>query len=138
MHEPFDDPQSDFPTERASLNIQASKSNLARFITSELNPIEVHLCHGDQSIGSAMVNFAKRFDNKLNMANMDIEPLVVSGGWTKIRRKKMISKFFPALVKSWNYGFCCENFSRFNYIIGTKPIYFKKIGWKKRFKLKKK
>jgi hypothetical protein len=80
MHEPFDDPQSDFPTERASLNIQASKSNLARFITSELNPIEVHLCHGDQSIGSAMVNFAKRFDNKLNMANMDIEPLVVSGG----------------------------------------------------------
>ena len=71
MHDPFDDLGKDFPAERASLNIQGTKGSLSRFIMSEINPIEVHLCHEDQSLATAIVDFGAAFDAAF--AKCDIE-----------------------------------------------------------------
>ena len=79
MHEPFGDLNHEFPTERASLNLQGTKASISRFIISELNPIEVHLCHEEQSLATAHVDFGQIFEKSFKTAKIDQEPLRISG-----------------------------------------------------------
>ena len=62
--------------ERASMNVRATKDSLLRFLTSELNYIDIHLCSDDFSLGAALLDYSSQLNRAFHYHNFDNEPLV--------------------------------------------------------------
>ena len=62
--------------ERASMNVKATKDSLLRFLTSELNYIDIHLCTDDFSLGSALLDYSSQLNKAFHYHQFETEPLV--------------------------------------------------------------
>ena len=58
------------------MNVRASSDSLLRFLTSELNYIDVHLCTDEFSLGSALVDYSTQLNKAFHYHNFETEPLV--------------------------------------------------------------
>lgn len=76
IYNPFRDLGKPFPMERASMNIRATKDALLRFLTSDLNYIEIHLCSEEFSLGTASVDYSISLNKQFHYHDFDHQPII--------------------------------------------------------------